>query len=184
MTTFLTSDLHFGHAKIIGYCDRPFATREEMDEALVENWNKTVKPSDEVIVIGDFSFYGADKTREISRRLQGKKTLILGNHDWGRSEKFWNLCGFDIVLEKTYLDTDLGPVFVQHYPTYDDIVKIQFHGHVHNRWKAKKYVSNERVLVNFSVEKWNYAPVAIEEAYSTVRLMADVFDTHGITEIK
>ncbi len=35
MTTFLTADHHFGHAPIIGYCARPFASVEEMDAAMI-----------------------------------------------------------------------------------------------------------------------------------------------------
>ena len=33
---WFTSDTHFGHAKIIEYCDRPFADVQEMNETLVE----------------------------------------------------------------------------------------------------------------------------------------------------
>ena len=39
---FYTSDLHLGHANIIRHCNRPFASVEEMDEVLIENWNAKV----------------------------------------------------------------------------------------------------------------------------------------------
>ncbi|WP_258934193.1 hypothetical protein [Nesterenkonia pannonica] len=52
MTTFFTSDHHFGHANIIRYCDRPFADVAEMDEAMIDRWNETVSPDDEVWVLG------------------------------------------------------------------------------------------------------------------------------------
>lgn len=34
---FLIGDPHFWHRNIIRYCDRPFATVEEMNEALIKN---------------------------------------------------------------------------------------------------------------------------------------------------
>jgi len=54
---------------------------EEMDEALINNWNSRVTPQDEVIHVGDFSFHDADKTARIIERLNGNITLIWGNHD-------------------------------------------------------------------------------------------------------
>ena len=50
---YFTSDLHFGHSNIIKLCNRPFATVEEMDRALMEGWNKKVKKCDTVYIIGD-----------------------------------------------------------------------------------------------------------------------------------
>ena len=40
---FLTSDTHFGHRNIIKYCERPFYCIEEMDDALIANWNSAVR---------------------------------------------------------------------------------------------------------------------------------------------
>ena len=55
---FFTSDTHFGHQNILRFCDRPWATIAEHDQALIENWNDTV-PEDAVVVhLGDFSYKG------------------------------------------------------------------------------------------------------------------------------
>lgn len=43
---YYTADQHFGHSNIIRFCDRPFATAEEMDEALINNWNEFVSDND------------------------------------------------------------------------------------------------------------------------------------------
>jgi calcineurin-like phosphoesterase family protein len=81
MTTFFTSDPHFGHANIIKFCNRPFSSVEEMDEAMIERWNGKIKDGDTVYLVGDFSFHKPAKTQEIIDRLNGHKHLILGNHD-------------------------------------------------------------------------------------------------------
>ena len=58
MTIFFTSDTHFGHAKIIEYLNRPFATAEEMDEQLAVRWNEIVGEKDTVYHLGDFTLGG------------------------------------------------------------------------------------------------------------------------------
>lgn len=76
---FFTADTHFGHNRIIKYCNRPFANKDEMDEALIANWNAKVKDGDVVFHLGDFSFY--NDTVNIVRRLNGTIFVVPGNHD-------------------------------------------------------------------------------------------------------
>lgn len=81
MKVWFTADTHFGHARIIEYCKRPFASVEEMDEALVANWNAVVGPDDEVWHLGDFAGRNADMAAGYRARLNGRIHLIWGNHD-------------------------------------------------------------------------------------------------------
>jgi len=75
---FFTADHHFNHKNIIRFCNRPFKTLKEMDEALIDNWNSVVEPEDIVYHLGDFSF--SDPQRYL-QRLNGRIHLIFGNHD-------------------------------------------------------------------------------------------------------
>lgn len=81
MNYHFTSDVHFYHANIIKYSNRPFVSVEEMNEALINNWNAVVAPNDIVWQLGDFSFAKIDKTEAILHRLNGQKYAVLGNHD-------------------------------------------------------------------------------------------------------
>lgn len=76
-----TSDLHFGHANIIKYSSRPFDSVDDMNEALIENWNQQVSPNDTVWSLGDFAFAKYETIVEILRRLNGNIHMVLGNHD-------------------------------------------------------------------------------------------------------
>lgn len=64
MKVFVISDTHFGHKNIIDYCNRPFKSIEEMDEALIKNWNETVSNDDVVIHLGDFGL-GKKSTSQV-----------------------------------------------------------------------------------------------------------------------
>ena len=79
---FVISDLHLGHTNIIRYCRRPFSSVIEMDAVLLDNWNFTVRPDDEVFYLGDLRYgRGAPPATHFLERLHGKVTSIIGNHD-------------------------------------------------------------------------------------------------------
>jgi calcineurin-like phosphoesterase family protein len=82
MSTLVTADPHFGHKNIIKFCKRPFRNVNEMDEAMIYNWNSVVNHNDEVHVVGDVAFCCTmDYALSIMKRLNGTKHLVVGNHD-------------------------------------------------------------------------------------------------------
>lgn len=80
---YFTSDQHFGHENIIKHCNRPFKSVEEMDEAMVHEWNQVVRPKDMVYHLGDISHKrcSAERADHLISRLNGHKLLIVGNHE-------------------------------------------------------------------------------------------------------
>jgi len=78
---YFTSDLHFHHHKICGFTNRPYYSTEEMNEALINNWNAVVNEKDIVWNLGDFSFGNIKDTESVLRRLNGQHNMVLGNHD-------------------------------------------------------------------------------------------------------
>jgi calcineurin-like phosphoesterase family protein len=81
MTTYFTSDQHFGHLNIIRFCDRPFPGVDAMNSRLVELWNETVTDDDTVWVLGDVALGALDESLAHIGRLAGRKLLVPGNHD-------------------------------------------------------------------------------------------------------
>lgn len=148
---FFTGCTHFDHANIISLADRPFGSVEEMNETLVENWNKVVKNNDEVFVLGDFTYHNEDHSWQHratfwNAQLNGRKYLILGNHDeverWQdnvpmQTTKFLN-CGFSAIYN--YLDLKRGGkhFILFHYPMedWDRRYKGSIHLHCHTHQKV------------------------------------------------
>ena len=64
------------HANSISFDNRPFVSVEEMNEALIQNWNARVTPDDTVYVLGDMFFKYKQSNTPIMASLNGHKHLI------------------------------------------------------------------------------------------------------------
>lgn len=158
---WVTSDTHFGHGNIIEYCGRPFENSNQMDQALLENWNSIVKPGDKVYHLGDvFMGCSGGYAWEILKRLHGKKRLILGNHDDGKSA----------VLQKWFQKISLWRAFgaegliLSHIPLHESNLRtrskkaiLNVHGHIHNNQ------SPSQQYMNVCVEWTQYRPIHFDE---------------------
>jgi calcineurin-like phosphoesterase family protein len=182
---YFTSDPHFWHANVIKYCGRPFAHVDEMNDAMIKNWNATVKPEDTVYCLGDFSL-AIRPVEAYTGLLNGTKYLVPGNHDWCHSynkksrnadnrkewvQKYENW-GWIVLPEQTTLDIPgVAIVNLCHHPyklvepgddKYEkwrpkDDGRWLLCGHVHEKWKVW-----ER-MINVGVDQWDFKPVSVEE---------------------
>lgn len=78
---FVTSDHHFGHARICELAGRPFSSVEEMNAVMIERWNALVGPDDVVLHLGDLALGPIVQSVALTARLNGKRLLVPGNHD-------------------------------------------------------------------------------------------------------
>lgn len=78
-----TADTHFGHEGMLTFGGRPFASVAQMDRTLIDLWNSTIGKDDIVYHLGDFAFGLGDvgRVQSIFKQLNGRKYLVLGNHD-------------------------------------------------------------------------------------------------------
>lgn len=86
MNQYFISDTHFCHKNIIKFYRHPyFSNVTQMNDAIIQQWNATVKSQNDVVYhLGDVAFYKKSKPeilQEILPNLKGRKILILGNHD-------------------------------------------------------------------------------------------------------
>ena len=111
--TWITSDLHFFHKKILDFCPdtRPWGGVAEMTHGLMDAWNKSVQPNDTIYFLGDFSFGKREETEAVLHNLNGQKFIVYGNHDHalreGWAAKYFahradviehKLCGEKVVM--------------------------------------------------------------------------------------
>lgn len=161
---FVIADTHFNHANIIKYEDRPFNTVEEMNGALINNWNSIVKERDKIYVLGDFAFGNLEYIEELISNLNGYKVLIMGNHDRRikKSSKWWIDRGFNEASKYPIIKDN--KIVMQHEPALlQDMIKSNYtylYGHVHS-------ASNYKTVTSFSacvcVERWDYKPVLLSK---------------------
>jgi len=162
MEIFFVSDTHFGHANILkfekdGVRVRPeFSSIEEMNEFLIWQWNAKIKPDDKVYHLGDVCFGGIETVRKIMPRLNGKKRLILGNHDRVKGHELWKYFQ-DIDLWKNFDDHNFVATHIPILPTQFRRVKYNVHGHIHREPDVSP------VHLNISCEMTGYAPIHLDE---------------------
>lgn len=163
---WVISDTHFNHENIIKYCNRPFHNVHEMNEAIVENWNKEIKPEDIVYHLGDVYFAKKADSTNILGRLNGRKRLILGNHDDGKNKILqatfqkilcWRMFSeFGLVL--THVPIHRASLFA--HRAEQNLVNV--HGHIHQNLVLLENQHPDPKYKNVSVEHTNYGPVNIE----------------------
>ena len=163
---FFTSDLHFGHFGIINYCSRPFNSVEEMDAALITNWNTTVGKCDDVYILGDFTMRPAQDAHKYIAQLNGRKYLIKGNHDKFLKGRYPYKQDFEWVKDYHVLHEQGKRIILFHYPIleWDCYYRgsIHLYGHVHNSATSKKLTQFLKGLAfNVGVDCNEFYPVSI-----------------------
>ena len=180
-SVFLVSDTHFGHAGVCHFTRndgvtklRPFDTPEEMDEFMVEAWNKKVKPNDKVYHLGDVVINR--RSLSIMDRLNGDKVLIRGNHDIFKDEDyrkyFRELRAYHVM----------NGMILSHIPIHSESLGrfgVNIHGHLH----ANRVMRPARVLEEFidhgcttideryhcvCVEQTDFAPILFEDVIKRI----------------
>lgn len=137
---FVTSDLHFFHKRIREYCPDSrghFTSVEEMNHAIVQNWNNKVSAQDIVYILGDVAFCNAKDATMMMNQLHGNKYLVRGNHDSSlvKSGDFKSKFGW--VRDYYELKYNDRWIMMSHYPFLEWNSKhrgsIQLHGHQHSK---------------------------------------------------
>jgi calcineurin-like phosphoesterase family protein len=169
MTTFFSADHHFGHEGIIALCNRPFATVDEMDRAMIAAWNEVVTPADVVWHLGDFAHRAEPRRkRAILSQLNGSLHLVPGNHDDADTLAM----GWASVGQIREIKVDGQRLVLCHYGmrTWPGSKRgsIHLYGHSHGG------LPGGRQCLDVGVDCWGFRPVSLPEIRARLEREPDV----------
>lgn len=154
---YFIADTHFNEKNIIKYSNRPFNDIEEMNEQIINNWNRKVHRTDTVFILGDITT-DYDYLKRILSLLNGNIYLVKGNHDTFSNESYRKagikeVYDYPIIVEDFYI--------LSHEPLYinETMPYLNIFGHVHNNPIYKDYSPNSYCV---SVERINYTPISLD----------------------
>lgn len=140
-------------------CQRPFASVDDMNGALRDNWNAAARKDDTIWVIGDFAHRASDprKLRAFFDSLNGEKHLVPGNHDHADTFRL----GWKSISPLTEIVVEGQRLVLCHYGlrTWNGQRRgaIHLYGHSHGRLPGTSQSAD------VGVDCWGYCPVSLAE---------------------
>ena len=177
---WLTSDLHLCHDKEFIWGPRGFKSVDEMNAAIVANWNRVVGPADIVFVLGDLMLYDNEKGKRLLAQLKGTIVPVRGNHDsderWKSYLSLYNVESRekdDLVVTLKYKDLTF---YLSHYPTlcgnYDGgkplsrrTVNLCGHLHTTDRWCDW----DKGLIYHVELDAHDNTPVALDDIIKDIQ---------------
>jgi len=166
---FFTADLHLGHNNILKYQSnrgKLFQDVKSMDDEIITRWNETVRVTDTVYVLGDFTLSSKRAAEAYIARLNGKIKIVPGGHDlW--LKRFKSTSKVQVLPPLVSLEYPQGDdeyplvIVLCHYPmkSWDRSHYGSWHlfGHVHGNMKG------EYNSLDVGVDVQNMYPVSLDE---------------------
>ena len=147
-----------------------------MNEEIIKRHNEVIAPEDELYILGDLIMgYNLEGGLDLVSRINGRKTVIAGNHDTERRKEGYRSIGIKVLDALTF---PKERIFLCHFPVlagnYDDagrpIRKLikSFAGHYHTK---DKFIDMKRNILCYHVEvdAHNCYPVSLETALEDIR---------------
>jgi len=176
---FLAIITFVSHNREFIYKPRGFDSIDEMNDTIITNHNNTVKPEDDVYLLGDLLLGGPDnleKGLEMISSLNGRLHLVRGNHD---SDKRWEAyAALPNVVEQQnaiYLNYRKYHFYMSHYPSitsnlekeslHQCTINLYAHTHQHN----SNFYMDIPYLYHVGLDSHNNTPVNIDQAIEDMK---------------
>lgn len=175
---YITSDTHFGHNKEFVFKERGFNSVEEMNAAIIKNWNSVVQPDDVVYHLGDVMLGDNNIGIECLKQLNGKIHLLFGNHDTSTRQKLYAECP-NVIIDgfATAIKFRGYNFYLSHYPTMvtngDEgaplktrVINLCGHSHIKNRFKDM----DKGLIYHVEIDCHNNTPVSLDTIIEDIQL--------------
>ena len=150
---FVTSDHHIGHKNILKFCPNRASSLDEMHHKIIVKHNKKVRQNDVCWFLGDFGMGSVGIMKEVLSQMNGKKLLVLGNHDRGKIAMM-NI-GFQAVMYNMTTIIESEIVTMSHCPLlglYRENVKLfkqhnpdeNWHGELKQGYRKFTMINNNQ----------------------------------------
>jgi calcineurin-like phosphoesterase family protein len=176
------ADTHFGHANIIRYCDRPFESKQDHDQTIINNWNACVGKKDTVYHLGDFGF-GSPKwlMDKIASKLHGQIILIRGNHDQGVIKdplvnRFVQIK--DVHMISGMHNNERYRIFMSHYPHRS--WPFSYHGSFHLFGHVHGNLDPWGLSFDAGVDTNGFRPISLDEVFAKMAILKENWDRDKI----
>ncbi len=167
--TWVIADPHFGHAGVCKFLRndgtklRPWDNPDDMDKALIENWNGVVGKTDRVYLLGDVVINR--RCLPTLGRLNGRKVLVKGNHDIFKMKDYEPY--FDDIRAYVVGRCHSGKMYIMsHIPIHPDSLgerwAVNIHGHLHSNLVMDKGEPDPKYYC-VSVEHTNFTPLELND---------------------
>ena len=182
---FLTSDLHFGHDKRFVWGARGFSSIEEMNEAIILNWNSVVKDDDDIYILGDVALGGYENI-DYLKKLKGKIHIVLGNHDSSNREILYK--GLPNVVEVAKVGIKLRykkyNFILTHYPMMTPNIDkeslkqttLNLYGHTH---QVNNFYQGMPYMYHVGVDSHDCYPVLLDDIIEEMKAQMIIFKDMG-----
>lgn len=170
---WLTSDTHFCHDRDFVWQNRGFKNVNEMNNAIIENWNTRVAPEDIVYLLGDIMLGNNESGLACLKQLKGNIFIAFGNHDTKeRIESYLNCYNVrDVQMGYRIKVPGKRTAILTHYPTVTDnmgdLRTLNFFGHTHQ--KDSNFFQNYSNMYHVGMDSHNCAPILLEDALEEIK---------------
>ena len=128
------ADLHLGHNSMS--IKRGFHDVFYHDETIIDKWNSVVHKRDLTYILGDVTMESKKHYQKLDR-LNGRKIVVLGNHDMKNHVKELLKYVDQVAGLIKYSQKGTPKVFLSHCPVHpmelDYRIGLNIHGHIHEK---------------------------------------------------